>query len=97
MSAPGWYVNIDRCVIRWGYQPFITATRTLYFDNFSMIIIRVRSSFKREIKAGMTKRVLRDYPIPNCGLKNVGGFFDGVSSLARGYQDANTAWILFFF
>ena len=44
----------------------------------------------------MTKRVLCDYPIPNCGLKHVREFFDGVSSLARGYQDSNTAWILFF-
>ena len=38
-----WYINIGSCVIRWDYQPFITATRTLYCNNFSMIIIRVRS------------------------------------------------------
>ena len=33
----------------------------------------------------MTKRVLCDYLIPKFGLKNVRGFFDGDSSLARGY------------
>ena len=33
--------------------------------------------YEEEVKAGMTKRLLCDYPIPSCGLKNVTGFFGG--------------------
>ena len=60
MSAPGWHITINRCVIKWDCQPFIT-TSTLYYNiwrctSFYLIDIRGRSQFMGEIKAGVTKR-----------------------------------------
>ena len=36
-----------------------------------IINIRARSQFMREIKAGVTKQVGCDCPIPHCGIKNM--------------------------
>ena len=43
MSTSERYINNIRCVIRWDYQTFITASRTLYYN----ICVNVKGNLRR--------------------------------------------------
>lgn len=74
-------------------QLLVHCTATTFLWSLLECVLNLREKLRQEWLSGCF--VIIQFRI--VGFKNVRGFFDGVSSLSRGYQDSNTAWILFFF